>query len=239
MTRPTRTEALRMLQLSGTADGDDIKRAYRRLAREHHPDLGGDSATFHRLRQAYERLVDAEDEGPVIVPGRPSRPHAGYADPTRVDLGSVDWDADPGTGERRLDRDEVAVWLAGDAPGPVRELLATSRAPGSKANRLARMLADDLTAQLRISGGSNDRGHEVVVIEVRGGIRKARRALDGARLEGIWQRTRSSSSTGLRAELTPSEDRRATAVRVVDRVESLLEQLDWPLRSWTRTVPPA
>lgn len=228
-----------MLQLSGTADGEDVKRAYRRLAREHHPDRGGDSATFHQLQQAYERLVDAEDDPPAIVPGRPSRPHAGYADPTHADLGSVDWDADPGTGERRLHRDEVAVWLAGDAPGPVRPLVATSRAPGSKANALARMLADDLTAKLRIEGGTNDRGHEVVVVEVRGGTRKARKALDGARLEGVWQRTRSSSSTGLRAELTPSEDRQATAVRVVDRVESLLDQIDWPLPSWTRTVPSA
>ncbi|HSK22404.1 MAG TPA: J domain-containing protein [Egicoccus sp.] len=238
MTRPTRTEALRILQLSGTAGDDDIKRAYRRLAREHHPDRGGDSGTFHRLQQAYERLVDADD-GPAIVPGRPSRPHAGYADPTRADLGSIDWAADPGTGERRLDRDEVAVWLAADAPGPVRALLATSRAPGSKANALARMLADDLTTQLRIEGGTNDRGHEVVQVEVRGGTRKARKALDAARLEGAWQRTRTSSSTGLRTELTPSEDRRATAVRVVDRVESLLDQIEWPLRSWTRTAPSA
>lgn len=225
-----------MLQLPGTADGDDVKRAYRRLAREHHPDLGGDSATFHRLRQAYERLVDADDDGPSIVPGRPSRPHAGYADPTHADLGSIDWNADPGTGERRLDRDEVAVWLAGAAPGPVRPLVATSRAPGSRTNRLARVLADDLTAQLRITGATNDRGHEVVVVEVRGGTRKVRKALDAARLEGVWQRTRSSSTTGLRAELTPSDDRRATAVRVVDRLESLLDRIGWPLAAWTRTA---
>lgn len=236
MTQPTRTEALRILQLSGTANGDDIKRAYRRLAREHHPDHGGDSATFHRLRQAYERLVDADDP-PAIVPGRPSRPHAGYADPTHADLGSIDWDADPGEGERRLQRDEVAVWLAADGPGPVRPLVATSRAPGSKANRVARMLADEVTTRLRIAGLTNDRGHEVVVVEVRGGTRKARKALDAAPLENVWQRTRSSSSTTLRIEVTPSEDRRATAVRVVDRVESLLDQIGWPLRAWTRTAP--
>ena len=224
-----------MLQLQGTADDEAIKRAYRRLAREHHPDRGGDPATFHRLQQAYERLADAADDGPAIVPGRPSRPHAGYADPTRADLATIDWDADPGTGQRRLDRDEVAVWLVGDAPGPVRPLLATSRAPGAKTNGLARLLASDLTAQLRVEGGSDDRGREVVAVEVRGGTRKARKALDRARLGGVWQRTRSSSSTGLRSELEPSDDRRATAVRVVDRLEDLLGQLDWPLAAWTRT----
>lgn len=236
MTRPTRTEALRILQLQGTADDEDIKRAYRRLVREHHPDRGGDSATFHRLQAAYERLSGAKDEGPAIVPGRPSRPHAGYADPTRADLGSIDWDARPGTGERRLDRDEVAVWLAADAPGPVRPLQATSRAPGSKANALARMLASDLTARLRITGDTDDRGRDVVVVEVRGTTRKARKALDTAKLDGVWQRTRTSSSTGLRTELVPSEDRRATAVRAVDRLEALLEQLGWPFAAWTRTA---
>ncbi|MFA9446975.1 J domain-containing protein [Egicoccus sp. AB-alg6-2] len=236
MSRPTRTEALRLLQLQATADGDAIKRAYRRLAREHHPDRGGDTATFHRLQQAYERLVDDGDDIPAIVPGRPSRPHAGYRDPTRADLGSIDWRAEPGTGERRLDRNEVAVWLVGDHTGPVRPLHATSRAPGSRANGLARMLASDLTAHLRIAGGLDDRGREVVVVEVRGSTRKARKALDGARLAGVWQRTRTSSSTGLRSELEPSEDRRATAVRSVERLEALLDALAWPLEAWTRTA---
>ncbi|MFA9432781.1 J domain-containing protein [Egicoccus sp. AB-alg2] len=236
MDRPTRSEALRTLQLPGTADGEAIKKAYRRLVREHHPDRGGDPATFHRLQRAYERLNDEGGEvPPAIVPGRPSRPHAGYADPVHADLATIDWDADPGDGERRLGRDEVAVWLAHGGSGCVRPLTATSRAPGSKANGLARMLASDLTAQLRVAPGTDDRGRDVVVLEVRGSTRKARKALDGAKLDGVWQRTRSSSSTGLRSELVPSEDRRATAVRAVERLEVLLDQLDWPLAAWTRT----
>jgi len=235
--RPTRAEALRVLQLSGTADGEAIKKAYRRLVREHHPDRGGDPATFHRLQQAYERLSDPNAEvPPPIVPGRPSRPHAGYTDPAHADLGTVDWDADPGAGERRLVRDEVAVWLAGTDAGPVRPLTATSRAPGSRANGLARMLASDLTAQLRVTAACDDRGRDVVALDVRGGTRGARKALDGAKLDGVWQRTRSSSSTNLRSELVPSDDRRATAVRTVDRLQGLLESLDWPLAAWTRTA---
>jgi curved DNA-binding protein CbpA len=34
-----------------------IKRAYRRLAKAHHPDLGGDAKAFHRLEAAYRLLM--------------------------------------------------------------------------------------------------------------------------------------------------------------------------------------
>jgi molecular chaperone DnaJ len=42
------------------AAADDIKRAYRRLAREHHPDAGGDEERFKELSRAYEVLADPE-----------------------------------------------------------------------------------------------------------------------------------------------------------------------------------
>ncbi len=35
-----------------------IKEAYRRQAKKHHPDLGGDSATFRRIHEAYENLME-------------------------------------------------------------------------------------------------------------------------------------------------------------------------------------
>ena len=35
-----------------------IKSAYRRQALRHHPDHGGDSASFRRIHQAYQELVD-------------------------------------------------------------------------------------------------------------------------------------------------------------------------------------
>lgn len=34
-----------------------IKRAYRRLAKAHHPDLGGAAQAFHRLEAAYRLLM--------------------------------------------------------------------------------------------------------------------------------------------------------------------------------------
>ncbi len=41
-----------------TASADEIKKAFRKLARTHHPDTGGDEAKFKELNEAYEVLSD-------------------------------------------------------------------------------------------------------------------------------------------------------------------------------------
>ena len=41
-----------------TASADDIKKAFRKLARTHHPDAGGDEARFKEINEAYEVLSD-------------------------------------------------------------------------------------------------------------------------------------------------------------------------------------
>lgn len=40
------------------ASADEIKKAYRKLASTHHPDKGGDKATFQRIQSAYAVLSD-------------------------------------------------------------------------------------------------------------------------------------------------------------------------------------
>jgi DnaJ-domain-containing protein 1 len=52
-----RVEALRTLELPANASWEKIRRAYRRLAAQHHPDKGGDPARFRAIRGAYERLM--------------------------------------------------------------------------------------------------------------------------------------------------------------------------------------
>ena len=41
-----------------TASADEIKKAFRKLARKHHPDAGGDEAKFKEINEAYEVLSD-------------------------------------------------------------------------------------------------------------------------------------------------------------------------------------
>jgi molecular chaperone DnaJ len=49
-----------LLDLPPEASADDVKRAYRRKAREHHPDAGGDEETFKAVTHAYQVLSDPE-----------------------------------------------------------------------------------------------------------------------------------------------------------------------------------
>ncbi len=56
---PTKRDYYETLGLSKSATADEIKRAYRKLAMEHHPDKhGGDDAQFKEVSEAYEVLKD-------------------------------------------------------------------------------------------------------------------------------------------------------------------------------------
>jgi curved DNA-binding protein len=47
-----------ILGVGDTATADEIKRSYRKLASQHHPDKGGDKARFQEIQQAYDTLSD-------------------------------------------------------------------------------------------------------------------------------------------------------------------------------------
>lgn len=49
-----------VLGVSPTATADEIKRAYRRLASQHHPDKGGDTQKFQAVEEAYRILSDPD-----------------------------------------------------------------------------------------------------------------------------------------------------------------------------------
>lgn len=49
-----------ILGIEPLATAEEIKEAYRALAKKHHPDKGGDEALFQEIQQAYAILGDAE-----------------------------------------------------------------------------------------------------------------------------------------------------------------------------------
>ena len=49
-----------ILGVTESATQDEIKKAYRKLAVEHHPDKGGNEETFKKISQAYDTLGDDE-----------------------------------------------------------------------------------------------------------------------------------------------------------------------------------
>lgn len=49
-----------ILGVKKSASADEIKKAFRKLARKHHPDAGGDEETFKKINEAYEVLSDPE-----------------------------------------------------------------------------------------------------------------------------------------------------------------------------------
>jgi len=48
------------LGVAETATPEEIKSAYRKLAKQHHPDLGGDVTKFQQISEAYETLADVD-----------------------------------------------------------------------------------------------------------------------------------------------------------------------------------
>jgi len=54
------TDYYAALGVPKTATADDIKRAFRRLASQHHPDKGGDTQKFQTIQQAYATLGDEQ-----------------------------------------------------------------------------------------------------------------------------------------------------------------------------------
>ncbi len=52
-----RSEALKVLGLKPGATQQMIRKAYRRLVKQHHPDVGGSKAAFRRVHEAYQLLL--------------------------------------------------------------------------------------------------------------------------------------------------------------------------------------
>jgi len=66
-----------ILGVKSSATPDEIKRAYRRLASQHHPDKGGDVKQFQEIEQAYRVLSDPQARAQYDNP-QPQFSHFGF-----------------------------------------------------------------------------------------------------------------------------------------------------------------
>ncbi len=250
-------EACEVLGVPPDADAEQVRRAYRRLARECHPDLGGDAAEFHRLQEAARALL--HDDRPLPATNsspstsRMTRPSTaarvggggwGEAAGPRihegaVDVATVDWDASVPAPPHAWDTDVLARVLAdGEVSGPVPTVTGHSRGPGSTLNRVGRWLSRDLLTRfvVRPAVARGVTGHDVELrLFVPSG--RMRRLADSTSLPDGWTRHRRPNSTELSLVMAPSRDRRATALRAVDHLTDLLDALGWPLEQWQHLPP--
>lgn len=237
-------EALEVLGLREPADAEAAKRAYRRLARELHPDAGGDADQFHRVRTAFETLGagagasagPTPQERVASVDARWWDNHGSWHD-VPVDRTGVELDRTvPGGTAVRVDLDLLASALAGG--DPVRPVQLHSRAPGSWLHRFISWLQPDLLARVAIApaAGGPRPGHDVDAM-VRSAGGRGRRLLAGAATPGSWTRTRGSDTVRLERRFRPSRNPDDTAVRIAREVRDALAAVGWPLGEWF-VLPP-
>jgi len=70
------TDYYSTLGVARTASADEIKRAYRKLASQHHPDRGGDTKKFQEIQAAYDTLGDEQKRAAYNNP-QPQMPFGG------------------------------------------------------------------------------------------------------------------------------------------------------------------
>lgn len=245
MGRLSHQRARDLLSVGHRATPDEIRRAYRRAARTHHPDAGGDADTFRDVVDAADLLLGrAERERPIEASpstGRRAYPStmgqyaaSGPADEP-VDTSVLDGAEAPATGQR-WSRPGVAaaVLRAFDESGPD-QIEGISRRPGSLLNRFGRHLSDDLLSRWEVTGarhrGVAGRDLEVVATFPPGG----RKRIDRADLPSGWSTTRNPAGTMSTHVVRPAATTDETAVLVAQVIDQMCSAIGWPLGDWYRS----
>ncbi|HKJ56661.1 MAG TPA: DnaJ domain-containing protein [Nitriliruptoraceae bacterium] len=232
--------------MSRRATPSEIRQAYRRLARIHHPDAGGDVATFQELTLAVDLLTHPRMQQPEVKasPSTGRRAYPSTAGQYASAAGAV-YDTAPAD-TSMLDATPLpspaAAWTRDDLARAVAARLAhhagqvplvgMSRRPGSFLNRATRHLSDDLLSRWQVQParlrGMPDHDLEVVARFPSG----ARKHIDRATLPAGWSSVRSPSTTTATLVVHPSHEHTVTAVHAADAVAAFCEAIAWPLPQW-------
>lgn len=83
------TDYYATLGVSRTASQDEIKRAFRKLASQHHPDKGGDTVRFQEIQAAYDVLGDANKRANYDQPRPQFGGFNGFGDGVHVNINDI------------------------------------------------------------------------------------------------------------------------------------------------------
>lgn len=234
--QPERARSL--MGISQRAGEDDIRRRYHLLARDLHPDGGGDVDEFRELQQAYAVLLATRGGAPTPADGADrAAAHRAELDRQRrereripvVDVDGVDWSRPLPATPAPLDEQLLAVAVF------VGRAVAVSRGPRALLNRLAPSLDDSLVARVELAVPRTDgtTGQRVAASGRRG-----RLLMDDLRGRHGWHVVRRSSDLVIASRSVPvTGDRRVDALRHVHFAVEALDTMRWPLRTWRLVEP--
>jgi len=101
------------LGVARTATADEIKKAYRKLASQHHPDKGGDTQRFQEIQAAYDTLGDAAKRARYDTPAPQFSGLPGGAQFNMNDIFAQMFGGHPGFGAQHPRRNHMrmSLWI--------------------------------------------------------------------------------------------------------------------------------
>ena len=102
------------LGVARTATTDEIKRAFRKLASQHHPDKGGDTKKFQEIQAAYDTLGDAAKRSQYDNPAPQFAGFPGGAQFNMNDIFSQMFGGHPGFAQQHPRRNHMrmSLWIS-------------------------------------------------------------------------------------------------------------------------------